>query len=346
METRPNVDLEELIRDDFDDYLGGTRDFSQSAAYLNLHTNFCWQWSEDIGEICFSHIKLREGLSLSMGSALLHESVHINFGSWCLPLAFSYCASGNIQYTFNHEHGTSRWSSEPGQSIVTYLNEFTGWMDCPAHTPLQGLSIYVDPLLLTSLVDLEKDCLPQSICNVTQDPYGFKYHKHFTTSPAIDMAVHQILHCPYQGALQRLYLEGYTLALLTHTLAQLNLTSNAVREKAVIRPQDVERVKYARELIHNNLQNPPTLMELAKAVGLHHSKLNRGFREMYGTTTFGYLRQARLIMAKAFLDDGRMNVTETAFAVGYSSPSHLAKAFKDFYGTSPHAYLRTVSRKW
>ncbi len=113
-----------------------------------------------------------------------------------------------------------------------------------------------------------------------------------------------------------------------------------------IRPQDVERVKHARALLCDNLQNPPTLLELARTVGLHHSKLNTGFRKIYGTTTFGYLRQARLVMARVFLDDGRMNVTETAFSVGYSSPSHLAKAFKEFCGTSPRTYLRAVDGKW
>ncbi len=81
-------------------------------------------------------------------------------------------------------------------------------------------------------------------------------------------------------------------------------------------------------------------------MGLHHSKLNTGFREIYGTTIFEYLRQTRPIMAKALLDNGLMNVSEAAFAVGYASPSHFVKSFKNSCGTSPGAYLNTVSRKW
>jgi transcriptional regulator GlxA family with amidase domain len=54
----------------------------------------------------------------------------------------------------------------------------------------------------------------------------------------------------------------------------------------------------------------------------------------------------RLNKAKALLDDGIMNVTEVAYAVGYSSLSHFAKSFKDYHGAAPGNYLREVSHRW
>ncbi len=101
-----------------------------------------------------------------------------------------------------------------------------------------------------------------------------------------------------------------------------------------------------KKLVGRDFQNPSRLLELARAVGLPHPKLNFCFREVYGTTVFRYLRELLLNKAKSLLDEGRMNVTEVAYEVGYSSLSHFAKSFKDYHGTAPGNYLRKVSHRW
>jgi len=347
MENTATFDFGELIRDDFEEYLGGTRDLRNCEKYLNDYKTFCWQWPEEIGDGFLNQTKLRDGLILGIGKVLFNERIHMSFDSWNFPLTFTYGVSGNMQYTFELENGRkNRWCSEPGQSAVSFFTELRGVMDCPAGTPVQWLSIHVDPMVLNSLVDVKRGRFPCGICDLAQGTDTREYQERFATSLSMDMTIHQILDCPYQGTLKRLYLEGKALELLTHSLARLIQPVNEAQEKAVIRPQDIERVKYARDLIRENLQDPPKLLDLAKTVGLHHSKLNIGFREIYGTTIFDYLRQARLILSKSLLDDGRMNVSETAFAVGFSSPSHFTKSFKGYYGIPPSTYLRTVSRKW
>jgi AraC family transcriptional activator of pyochelin receptor len=347
MENTATFDFGELIRDDFKEYLGGTRDLRDCEKYLDEYKSFCWQWPDEIGDGFLCQTKLRDGLILGIGKVLFNERIHMSFDTRTFPLTFTYGVSGNMQYTFELENGCqNRWCSEAGQSAVSCLSELRGVMDCPAGTPVQWLSIHIDPIILISLVDLRSGRFPCSICDLAQGADTTEYQERFATSLPMDMAIHQILNCPYQGTLKRLYLEGKTLELLTHSLARLVQPGNVAQEKAAIRPQDIERVKYARDLIRKNLQDPPKLLDLARAVGLHHSKLNIGFREIYGTTIFDYLRQARLLMAKSLLDDGRMNVSETAFAVGFSSPSHFTKSFKDCFGIPPSTYLRTVSRKW
>ncbi len=92
---------------------------------------------------------------------------------------------------------------------------------------------------------------------------------------------------------------------------------------------------------NGKFQNPPRLLDLAKAVGVSHPKLNSCFREAYGATIFEYLREVRLSRARSILEEGRMNVTEAAFEVGYSSLSHFAKAFREHFGAPPGNYLRS-----
>ncbi|WP_249664415.1 helix-turn-helix transcriptional regulator, partial [Lysinibacillus sp. D4B1_S16] len=74
------------------------------------------------------------------------------------------------------------------------------------------------------------------------------------------------------------------------------------------------------------------LMELSRLIGLNDFKLKKGFKEMYGTTVFGYLREKRLEQASLLLQNGTMNVMEVANAVGCSNPSHFAEVRKEKYG--------------
>jgi AraC-like DNA-binding protein len=48
-----------------------------------------------------------------------------------------------------------------------------------------------------------------------------------------------------------------------------------------------------------------------------------------------YLGNLRLERAAELLRSGRLNVTEAATAVGYSSLSHFSKAFAEMFGVSP-----------
>ncbi|PIE59638.1 MAG: hypothetical protein CSA32_02955 [Desulfobulbus propionicus] len=90
---------EELIQDNFDEYLDGSSKGSNCATCLDTHKQFCWRWPGEMGRGRVSYIKLRDGLSLSIGSTLFNEPVQISFDNWHVPLTFSYGVSGNIKYT-------------------------------------------------------------------------------------------------------------------------------------------------------------------------------------------------------------------------------------------------------
>jgi AraC family transcriptional regulator, transcriptional activator of the genes for pyochelin and ferripyochelin receptors len=88
------------------------------------------------------------------------------------------------------------------------------------------------------------------------------------------------------------------------------------------------------------MDEPPSLLTLARQVGLNDFKLKRGFRQVFGTTVFGYLHEHRMERARQLLEERRLNVTAVACTVGYANPSHFAGAFKRKFGVNPSAYLR------
>lgn len=105
-----------------------------------------------------------------------------------------------------------------------------------------------------------------------------------------------------------------------------------------LKPDDIERVHYAKEILHANFDNPPSTAQLARQVGLNECTLKRGFRACFNTSIFGYLRQYRMEQAKILLMEGRMNVHQAAQAVGYASQSSFASVFRKTFGVNPKVF--------
>ena len=100
-------------------------------------------------------------------------------------------------------------------------------------------------------------------------------------------------------------------------------------------PAEKDCMIYARDYMITNMDNPPTLRMLAKVCGINEYKLKRGFKEIFGTTVFGYLSDRRLEMAREDLLTSKKTSAEIAAGLGYSSPQHFSTAFKKKFGVSP-----------
>jgi AraC family transcriptional regulator len=99
-----------------------------------------------------------------------------------------------------------------------------------------------------------------------------------------------------------------------------------------------ERVDRACYLITRDLENPPSLDMLATEVGCSSFYLSRIFTEQTGVSIPKFLRMKRIEKAAELIRGGKMNITEAAFSVGYSSLSAFNKAFVEQFGCCPGLY--------
>jgi len=74
---------------------------------------------------------------------------------------------------------------------------------------------------------------------------------------------------------------------------------------------------------------------------LNEYKLKKGFKELFGTTVFGYIHQIRMDLAKRLLLGTSKTAKEIAYETGYGSPQHFSKAFKEQFGIPPNS-IRNV----
>lgn len=101
----------------------------------------------------------------------------------------------------------------------------------------------------------------------------------------------------------------------------------------------LKKIKIAKEILINNLQNPPTIPELAQQAGIAEYQLKSGFKEIYGNTIYGYVLARKMDHARRLMDTSSPHVNEVAYDLGYSNPSHFIAAFKKHFGVTPKKYL-------
>lgn len=143
----------------------------------------------------------------------------------------------------------------------------------------------------------------------------------------------QMLACPVQGPLKRMYLSAKALELTALALGAL-VPGDA--PAAGLSRGDADRLHHARDLVLAHLQHPPALPDLARQVGINVNKLTTGFRQLFGCSVYAFVREQRMAQAHALLAAGEMSVSEAAYACGYTD-SHFTKAFQRRYGVLPSA---------
>lgn len=162
-------------------------------------------------------------------------------------------------------------------------------------------------------------------------------------TPSARLALDSIRHCPFAGAFRALALTARANDLVVEFLGALA----AACAPHTVAPNRflTTRVAAAAAVLAADLAHPPSLAELARRVGLGETTLKRSFRQVHGTTVFGYLRARRLEHARDLLARGEATVLEAAALVGYSNPSNFAAAFRREFGLNPKEFQLAARRR-
>ncbi|NVJ53478.1 MAG: helix-turn-helix transcriptional regulator [Campylobacteraceae bacterium] len=130
-----------------------------------------------------------------------------------------------------------------------------------------------------------------------------------------------------------LYYESKILELTYNTINNLNESSS--KSLHFLNKKDIEALHKAKEILFENINNPPSLKELAHKSAINEFKLKKGFKQLFGNTVYGLLQEYRLNKAKKLLEIDDINISEAAYLVGYKNISHFSTIFKKYFGYSP-----------
>ena len=83
-----------------------------------------------------------------------------------------------------------------------------------------------------------------------------------------------------------------------------------------------------------------SIIELATSMNLSERQFRRKLKQKTGLRPVDYMREIRLLKAKDFLRNNTYStVAEVCFSVGFSTPKHFSKIFKERFGKKPSYYL-------
>ncbi|MEN8730942.1 MAG: AraC family transcriptional regulator [Bacteroidia bacterium] len=106
---------------------------------------------------------------------------------------------------------------------------------------------------------------------------------------------------------------------------------------------NVNKVRDAKEYLIKDLQNAPTIKELAKEVALNEYNLKSGFKEIYGKTIHAFLKDYKMSKARELILKREFQIAEIADQLGYTNVSHFIDAFKKKFGVTPKKFEMSLS---
>lgn len=112
-------------------------------------------------------------------------------------------------------------------------------------------------------------------------------------------------------------------------------------ERPYFYSSQIEKIKAIHKLLTDNPAENYTTEALAKQFDLSVASLKTGFKGVYGSPIYTYIRTHKMNLAASMLvTDRKKRIIEIASAVGYDNPSKFAAAFKKNFGMSPAEYRK------
>ena len=329
-----------------------TQNFNELFAEVNHQKDFATSSKEHEHTltfpscICDGSIKLykfRSGFDLSIQTTLAQKRLILELEAEVTnpaPFKLGFCVSGSSRATIKGLKEELRFN--PGQIGWGGTSDMVGTLEYSTGELFKFITISMDAEVLDTLLDGCAEPLPRQFQRLIKGTDRSLDLQTNWMTPTMKTDMQHDLNCPNHGLTKHLYLESKALEVFACFLEQFSSSSGKNSQTPALKPADVERIYWAKEILLNDLAHPPSLAGLAKLVGLNDYKLKVGFRQILGTTVFGYLRELRMQHAKDLLTTKALSIVEIARAVGYASETSFSAAFKESFGVPPTVYRASI----
>lgn len=277
------------------------------------------------------HVSLKAGLDylrlISNGSES-NQCTQIYFGDERLILGSLYTGEANIHSSSRHmgSSQSNQWFRFSSNSAI---------LESDHQEPTQIDLILCSRKTAQQLQVFESVAAHSGMGTFASGEEALSYYSAEMKVETKD-AAHRIARANLSCLKQRLRLEAGILSWIAEILAQSQdetpLTSSSINTT------DRESLDRIVRLLRNDPGRDYSLPEICQMAGMNENKFKSAFKQLHGQTAFAFLRSVRMDHASHLLREDRASVIEVANEVGYSNPSHFARAFKEQHGLLPKAY--------
>jgi AraC-like DNA-binding protein len=99
---------------------------------------------------------------------------------------------------------------------------------------------------------------------------------------------------------------------------------------------EIQRIARAVTYIHQNLDKPVSVEQLAEIVHMGQTSFYENFKKVMHVSPLQYAKSVKLDRAQAFIKEGKKAI-EAGYLVGYNSPAQFSREYKRHFGFAPSA---------
>lgn len=246
-------------------------------------------------------------------------------------IAVAFYGSGNVDLEFEYPTTSKCYNYTKGLALAFYSDEKVLCKHTVSkEAPLQCVLIATATRNLYKLPNQEGELFSEFLEQLVSPKDHFVEGPKFYMTPEMLKIVNGIFNMTYEGKTRMMFFRSQITALLSHFFGQL-----AMQKSKRFKEEDRARLEKVKDILANNLDNPPSLSELSKRIGLNATKLKKEFKEVFGVPVFKYLQNERLTVAHHMIKNKNATVQEAAWHVGYDSLSSFSNAFANKFGYRP-----------
>ncbi|ACF13454.1 transcriptional regulator, AraC family [Chloroherpeton thalassium ATCC 35110] len=272
------------------------------------------------------------------------NGIHIGFGNLALKNTMQLdieCDYQTVEMKFeltgksiSQEPGRQVYSELlPNQHNIFYVNGFRGHTLWECKRDMQVLEVNLMPELFLKYLPESGQRFSEFHRKIRRGETALLSPHNFSITPAMLWLIHEIITCSRSGFFKRVFLEAKVIELLLLQLEQI-CEADAQPQRA-LKKADVEKMFHVKQIIEQNMNSSYSLADLAKAARTNQFTLKKGFKEIFGTTVFGYWNDLKMAEAKTLLLEQKLSVSEVSVQLGYKNPQHFSTAFKRKFAISP-----------
>jgi AraC-like DNA-binding protein len=199
-----------------------------------------------------------------------------------------------------------------------------------ASKPLECLVIATTAKTIEKLPNEEGELFGEMLNQLVNPSDHYVEGPSFIMMPEMQSIVDSLFNIQYTGKTKMMFFRSQITTLLSHFFGQL-----ASLKTKKINTSEREKLNQARDILLENIDNPPSLNEISKEIGLNTFKLKKEFKAFFGVPVFKYLQNERLTLAHKMISNYESTVQEAAWHVGYDSLSSFSNAFEKKFGYRP-----------
>lgn len=246
-------------------------------------------------------------------------------------IAVAFYGEGNVDLTVKYINEEKVFNHTKGLALSFFADDKVEFVHAvSASKPLQCLVIATSTKTIDNLPNQEGELFGEMLNELVNPSNNYVEGPSFIMTPEMQIIVDSLFNIKYEGKTKMMFFRSQITTLLSHFFGQL-----AILKTEKIKTYERKKLILARDILLQNIDNPPSLNEISKEIGLNTFKLKKEFKAFFGVPVFKYLQNERLTLAHKMIRNQEMSVQEASWHVGYDSLSSFSNAFEKKFGYRP-----------